>query len=140
MAKEESLIMPNNTDEITISRAKLDSITVYDVTEEELEIIERGSPSSNYLNFSVALLSIFISFLISLLSTKIESDKTYTFFMVVTVVSLIIGIFLLYLWWRTYDSTKAVFKKIRSRKSVDAIVDAVELGHVNEMNQQENNQ
>lgn len=113
-------------DEIQVTRARLGSITLYDVTEEELEIIERGSPSSNYLNFSIALLSFAGSFCITLFTTKIEDIRTFTVFVVITVVSAIVGFFLLFMWWRTNRSSKDVFKRIRSRKNTEEVRAAIE--------------
>jgi len=71
--------MPNENEQSTgvkINRGKLGSISLYEVTEDELNILERGSPSSTYLNFSIGLLSIGISFFISIFSTKIDDLKS----------------------------------------------------------------
>ena len=49
----------NISDEkVKVKRHKFDSLTIYDVSESELETIEKGSPSSIYLNFAIFLLSI----------------------------------------------------------------------------------
>ena len=77
--------MPNQEQSegaVKIKRAKYDSLCLYEVTESELEVLEKGSPSSIYLNFSVFLLSIAISFTIALLTVKIESIKLFTCFLV----------------------------------------------------------
>ena len=116
----------SKTDEIQVNRARLGAITLYDVTEEELEIIERGSPSSNYLNFAIALLSVAISFCITLLTTKIEDDRTFNIFVIVCIVSAIAGIFLLFMWWRTSASSKDIFKRIRSRKNPEEVRAVIE--------------
>lgn len=115
-----------STDEITIDRARINSITLYDVTEDELSIIERGSPSSNYLNFSIALLSIGISGLVSILTTKIENIVTLIVFVCATIICLIIGVFLLVLWRKFSKGSDDIFLKIRSRKNPQAIRDQVD--------------
>lgn len=126
--------MPQNqatstsADEITIDRARINSITLYDVTEDELSIIERGSPSSNYLNFSIALLSIGISGLVSLFTTKIENVVTLIVFVCATIICLIIGIFLLVLWRKFSKGSDDIFQKIRSRKNPQAIRDQADTG------------
>lgn len=108
-------------DQITVNRAKYNSITLYEISEEELEIIERGSPSSHYLNFAIALLATCISFFIALTTTKIEDIKIYIIYVVITILSLIVGLILLALWIMTYKSSKGVFNKIRSRKNIEKI-------------------
>lgn len=122
MANEQN---PSNTGEIKIDIARLGSIQVYQITEDELNMIEMGTPSSNYLNFSVALLSIFISFLITLLTTKIENDRTFAFFLLTAIVTFVVGVILLLIWLKSRNSSKSVFNKIRARKSDDAIREAV---------------
>lgn len=112
--------MSNEQDQITVNRAKYDEITLYEISEEELDTIERGSPSSNYLSFSLVLLSTFASFLASLLLADVQG-KTYTFFVVITVVSGIVGTILLILWRQSNKSSKKIFIKIRSRKNVEKI-------------------
>lgn len=131
MAKKEHLIMttqknPSSNGEIQIDRARLDSITVYEVTEDELEIIERGTPTSNYLNFSIALLSIFVAFFITLLTVEIENDRTFLFFLATTIITLIVGVILLIMWIRSNRSSVSIFSKIRARKSSDKIREAIQ--------------
>lgn len=110
----------SDKDQITVNRAKYDSITLYEISEEELDIVERGSPSSNYLNFALVLLTIFVSFLISLLLNNIQGKK-FTFFLIVTVITAVVGVILLILWLLSYKSSKRVFSKIRSRKNVEKV-------------------
>lgn len=117
---------PSNTGEIQIDRARLDSITVYEVTEDELSIIESGAPSSNYLNLSIALLSVFVSFLLTLLTVKIEDDRTFNFFLFIAIATLIVGVVLLIVWLRSNKSSRNIFNKIRARKSSNQIRQAVQ--------------
>lgn len=42
---------------VAILRAKIDTLTIYEISEEELLTIERGSPDSIYLTIAIALLS-----------------------------------------------------------------------------------
>ena len=66
-------------------------------------------------NFTIFLLSSAISFTATLLATEIKSDRTHTFFVVVTVVGYIIGALLLLLWWKDYRSVSKVADTIRKR-------------------------
>lgn len=98
-----------------IRRGRFDKLTIYEISDSELEILERGSPGSIYLNFAIFLLSLAISFTVTLLITKIESNRTYTLFVVVTVAGYIIGTLLLLLWWKNYRSVSKVADTIRRR-------------------------
>ena len=98
-----------------IRRGKVDSLSLYEITDHELDILERGSPASLYLNFGIFLLSLSASFLIALLTTTVESQRTFTVFVVVTVIGGLAGVVLMSLWWRTRQSASTVIAQIRSR-------------------------
>lgn len=121
--------MPNENEQSTgvkINRGKLGSISLYEVTEDELNILERGSPSSTYLNFSIGLLSIGISFFISIFSTKIDDLKVYVVFWVIALVTTIAGIVLFVVWRRANKATENVIQRIKNRlNSTQAVTTAV---------------
>lgn len=98
-----------------IRRGRFDRLTIYEVTETELELLEMGAPNSIYLNFAIGLLSLASSFLICLLTTTIESMKTFTVFVVLAVVGTISGIVLLVLWYWTSKSIADIAATIRNR-------------------------
>ena len=100
--------------------AKMDSICIYPITEGELSALEEGSPGSIYLNFSIFLLSVAISLLMSLFLTKIESDRVFTVFVVLTTVGFVAGFVLLVLWIKAYRSATPVARKIRERGKEEA--------------------
>lgn len=98
-----------------IKRGSLTSLSIYEVTDYELDILESGGPSSLYLNFSIFLISIGVSFFITLMTTEIPKEKTYNFFLVSTILSLIIGVILLIIWRKSHASTTNLCVKIRGR-------------------------
>lgn len=100
-----------------IKRGRYDSLVLYEVSEAELDIIERGSPNSTYLNFAIFLLSIGLSFLATLLTFNFgpESSKKFTVFVVITVVGLLGGLVLLIIWYRAKNQFDTVIKKIKER-------------------------
>jgi predicted neutral ceramidase superfamily lipid hydrolase len=98
-----------------IRRARLDNLTIYEVSESELEIIERGSPDSIYLTISVALLTLATSFLGSLLLTEIKSSVILFLFIAIVVVGFIVGGILLILWKRSSSSVAICVAAIRRR-------------------------
>jgi len=98
-----------------ITRARLNNLTVYDVTDTELEILERGTPDSLYLNFSIFLLSSAISFTVSLFTTTITDTKVFIVFVVFTIVGYLGGFFLLLLWRKNHTSLTKCIDTIRKR-------------------------
>lgn len=101
---------------VRIRRAKVDSLCIYEVTEEELDELEKGSPDSLYLLFSIFFLTEATTFLIVLLTVQIAStSKSFVIFGLLTIVGFALGIVLLVLWLRGYLSSTSVVKKIRHR-------------------------
>ncbi len=100
-------------------RARLGTLTIYEISEVELEVIERGSPESIFLNFAIFLLSAAISFSVALATTTISSDRTFLVFVVITVIGYLAGFLLLIIWWRSHRSTKTITQTIRKRLSAE---------------------
>lgn len=104
----------------TIKKGKVDSLTIYEITDGELETIERGSPNSTFFNIGIALLSIAISFFITLVTVDLTlRPKLFTVFTIVTVVGFIVGIVLMILWVKSKNDVDEVLKKIRDRIKED---------------------
>lgn len=104
-----------------IRRAPIAQLTIYEISEAELEILARGSANSVYLNFAIFLLSVSASFLIALLTTTITSHKTFTIFVVIAVVGAIGGILLLILWSKTRKSISDLVQTIKRRLPPEGI-------------------
>jgi NADH:ubiquinone oxidoreductase subunit K len=115
LGEDYGAIRENLEHQIKIVRGRVDSVAVYEVTESELSILENGPPSSIYLNFSIFLLSVAVSFLITLLTTKIESDRVFTIFVVVTAIGFIAGLLLLLIWYRSHRSLADIIQTIKKR-------------------------
>ena len=98
-----------------IRRARLDKLSIFEVSESELETLERGSPDSLFLNLAIFVLSVAISFSTALGTTTITSDRVFNVFVIVTVIGYIAGVTFGLLWWRSHKSVKSVAKKIRNR-------------------------
>ena len=105
----------NSGEKPLILRGKVSSVLLYEVTEHELDTLEKGTPTSLFLNFGIALLSISCSFLIALLTTNIESDRLFMVLTFIVIVGFISGIILMCLWWRDRQSSSELIKKIKSR-------------------------
>ncbi|WP_162826807.1 hypothetical protein [Pseudolabrys taiwanensis] len=104
-----------------VRRGRIERLDIYEISETELQILERGSPESLFLNFAIFLLSIAISFLVTLLTTEIQSSRTFIVFVVVAVLGFIIGLVLLALWAWHRHSTALIFEQIRRRMPPEGV-------------------
>jgi len=110
--------MTNQTESSTtlkLIRGSLDSLSVYDITDYELDILEEGSPNSIFLNFAVFFASISISFFITLVTVEITSTPIFTVFVVFTVVGAAATLVLFTLWWKTHSKVSELIQRIRDR-------------------------
>jgi len=98
-----------------IHRVRLDKLRIFEITDAELEALERGSPESVFLNLAIAVLSIAVSLSVSLATTNIENDRTFCVFVIVTSVGYVAGVTLGLLWFISRRSLRNVSAEIRSR-------------------------
>jgi hypothetical protein len=94
-------------------------LVIYYVSDEQLRAIEAGSPATTMFTLAIALLSIWIGSLVTLLLSA-PSPSVYRFDIVIGVllVSFFGGIILLILWSRYKRDPSDVIKRIRSRASL----------------------
>ena len=103
----------------TIRRARLQRLTIYEVEESELAILERGALDTIFLNVTVALLSMSVSLSVALLTAEFPSDRAWTVFLVITVVGYVAVVIMLLVWWRSRVSVAACTRNIRQRLPTD---------------------
>lgn len=120
-----------------IRRARFERLTIYEVEESELFILERGSPDSIFLNIAVALLSLAASFTVALLTTTIPSTRIYIVFVVVASIGYVVGAVLCVVWWRSRCSVNNCVKAIRKRLPPEWLDDRLQGGQMNEEAEQE---
>lgn len=101
--------------QLRIVRGPVDSLSLYEITDYELELLEQGSPSSTYFNFAIFFISIGVSFLTTLLTVEIASIYIFSVFTILTVIGICAALVLFQLWRSTKSRTKDLCKKIRAR-------------------------
>jgi hypothetical protein len=106
-----------------IRRARFERLTIYEVSEAELDILERGSPDSIYLNFAIFLLSVAISLTAALLTATIASNAIFVIFVVCTVVGYTGGLLLLVVWRKNRSSVSDCMETIRKRLPPEGIAE-----------------
>jgi hypothetical protein len=98
-----------------IHRIRLGSLRIFEISEAELESLERGSPESIFLYLGLTVLSIAVSFSVALSTTRIDSDRTFAVFVIITSVGYVAGVTFGVLWVASRRSLNGVSAKIRSR-------------------------
>ena len=122
--------MPNAQSEgsvqLRIIRGPVGSLSLYEITDYELELLEQGSPSSNFLNFAIFFFSIGASFFTTLVTVTIQSVYVFAIFVVLTVLGLFASLVLFQLWRGSKSRTRDLCKKIRARVPTVPISDPVD--------------
>lgn len=95
--------------------APVSEIRIYEVTEDDLEKLANGSSDSLFLNFALALLPIGATLLVTLLTTKIESSRTFEAFVAICAVCFISGLFCLTRWWPSRFQGRHLLEEIKRR-------------------------
>ena len=106
-----------------IRRARFQRLTIYEVEESELSILERGSLDSIFLNVAIALLAMSVSLSSTLLTAEFASDRAWTLFLVITVAGYIAGLIMVLVWWRGRVSVSACARTIRQRLPTESLDD-----------------
>lgn len=105
-------------------------LTIYEVEENELELLAQGSPDSLYLNFAIFLLSIAVSFLIALLTLPANqatgvsgtgSSNRFIVLVVITTIGFIVGLLLLLIWLKKRRSISDIVQRIKDRLPPEGI-------------------
>jgi len=100
---------------LRVRRGRVESVDLYEVKDSELDLLEKGSPASIQLNFAVFLLSLAFSSIAALCTATFEWEIAQTVFVFIAVVGILMGGYLLIIWWRTREAISTVVKGIRSR-------------------------
>jgi len=98
-----------------IRRARIQHLAIYEISEDELNQLEKGNPGSIILNFTIFSFSVFVAFLITLLTVKNLETKVFITFVIFTALGGLAGPLLLCIWIKQYKSTRNIAKNIRSR-------------------------
>lgn len=107
---------PSDGSKIIVKRGVVDSVTIYEVSESELQILEMGSPSSIFLNIFTFVFGIFLSFLTTLLTVDLN-DKVVLMiiFIVIAVVTGFLSLIMIIFWFRGRHEFSDVITRIKDR-------------------------
>ena len=87
---------PNHSQQLSqlsnVRVAPLGDLNAYMVHEHELDIIAAGSPATLAFNFAIALMSIGVTFVLTLTTTTITSDRLFYGYLIVCINCLLVGV------------------------------------------------
>ncbi len=110
---------PDSTQQFSQIRvAPLGELTAYTVHEHELDIIAAGSPATLAFNFAVALISIGVSFILTLTTTTISSNRLFYSYLIVCINCIMVGMIMFVYWLKARSSVNITVTKIKSRLMV----------------------
>ncbi len=95
--------------------APLGELRVYLISEDELNRLAAGGPDSVFLTFATFFLSSFASFLVTLLTTSIQSSRVYDSFLIVCAISGVSALVIGTLWLRNRVSSRQLLNDIKRR-------------------------
>jgi hypothetical protein len=98
-----------------ILRAPILELRIYEISEAELENVERGSLESIYLNLAIFFLSSAISIGTSLAFAEVKNTRLFIVFALVVIVFAVAGLILGILWWPHRNAVQRVTSAVRSR-------------------------
>ena len=99
-----------------ITHVPAGDIICYEVYEHELNQIANGSQNPILLNFAIGLLSIAVTVLAALASFPAPaSNRVFTVFLVLFIITFISGALLILLWARSWKSQSDILTTIKSR-------------------------
>lgn len=105
-----------NENVVKITRGRVDSIKVYEVTESEFEELSSGMAINHFFEVMIASVSIGASFLASLIASP-HSGVTRTVFVVITVGAFMASVVFFVIWAIMKNAKVSVIQKIRARAS-----------------------
>jgi hypothetical protein len=106
---------------VRVRRARVETLDLYEIKEEELYLFEKGSPADLQLNFGIFLFSLACSAVVALSTADFSKHPTIrTTYVVVAVVGVLLGGYLGISWLLNRTSTKGVCVEIRRRMKESA--------------------
>ena len=113
---------PAASDNISVKRAKHGSVVLYEVREDELETLERGSAGIIQLNFAIFIYTIALTSLVVLLTTeKYKWEGVQNIFWVGLITGLVMGTYFMIQWIHSKKSVSKVASDIRNRLNGESI-------------------
>ncbi len=106
----------------TVRVAPLGELKAYTLHEHELDLIAAGSSATLAFNVAIALISSGISFVLTLTTTTIESNRLFYSYLIVCFNCFLVGFFMLGKWVMSRTSVDLMVREIKSRLIVPQLI------------------
>jgi hypothetical protein len=102
---------------VQLRRHAITHVEAFDVTQDEIEGMERAAGDTG-LDFQIAQFAFTLaaSFLVALLTTQIESRRTFDVFVIIVVVGFFGGIAFGVRWYKNRGAFGAIVRRIKERQ------------------------
>lgn len=98
-----------------VRKSIVEYVNIYEVTENELDLLESGGQSSLMMDIAISLLSIAITCIISLVTSTFANETTKYSFLFGSIVCSIVGVILLLLSLKSRKRVSKIIKEIKAR-------------------------
>ena len=110
---------------VKVRRGRVDCVTLYEVSESELDQLEAGVPETLQLNFAIFCFSLSITAGTSLVTADFKSEKWMIAFMIAVLVGAVLGVFFIFSWIRNRKSVHELVNRIRQRVQSETSTSAI---------------
>lgn len=100
----------------TIVRHKVDQIHIYDITSDELKMLEQGTSSDYLFDIAIAMLSISVTLLVTISTVTFADDRLHSYFKYAFVVTLVLFVASVIGWLVLRRAKSAIIDAVRSRQ------------------------
>lgn len=98
-----------------VRKSIVEYVNIYEVTENELGLLENGGQSTLMMDIAISLLSIAITCVISLVTSTFTNETTKYSFLFASIVCSVVGFILLILSLKSRKSVSKIIKDIKAR-------------------------
>lgn len=102
--------------ETKIIRHRLDKIDIYDITSNELKMLEQGTWSDYLFDIAIALLSISVTLLVTLNTVVFTDVQLHGYFKYAFVASIVLFVVSVIGWLVLRRAKSAIIESVRSRQ------------------------
>lgn len=100
---------------VRVRRGRVESVDLYEIKDNELDALEKGTPADLQLNFAIFLLSVAFSAIATIATATFPNKTIENLFLFTAVVGILLGVYLMISWWRTRSEVRDLCKRIRQR-------------------------
>ncbi len=110
-----------------IIRGQVGSLSIFEITDYELDALERGGDDGIYLNIAISLLSVAVSFFVTIVTVDFSSTFVGNIFFIFTIAGFAAGAVLIFIWNKSRVRASQIVSKIKARVPAVSSDDEIEV-------------